>query len=53
MTYNFVIPVLGNAKSQSWKCFMFCVVGDDIDWSFAHCVLYLESGHQNRENQIL
>ena len=62
MTYNFVVPktVLGNGKSQSWKCFMFCVVGDNIDWSFAHCVLYTRierikycSGTTNITNYIL
>ena len=50
MTDNFVHPktVLGNAKSQTWKYFKFRVAGDDIDRSFAHCVLCLESGHQKR-----
>ena len=33
MTNNFINPesVLGNANSQTWKYFKFCVSGDDID----------------------
>ena len=50
MTSIFVDPktVLWNGKSQTWKYFKFCVAGDDIDRSFAYCVLCLESGHQKR-----
>lgn len=48
MTTSFVDPktVLGNVKSSTWKYFKFRVVGDDIDWSFAHCVLCLERGNK-------
>ena len=33
MADNFNDPetVLGNAKSQTWKCFKSCVFGDDIN----------------------
>ena len=47
MTDNFINPetVLGNAKSQTWIYFKFCVSGDDID---RKCALCLEGGYQKR-----
>ena len=50
MTENFVDAktVLGNSKSSTWKYFKFRVADDDIDRSFAHCVLCLESGQKKR-----
>ena len=50
MTENFLDAktVLGNPKSSTWKYFKFRVADDDIDRSFVHCVLWLESGQKKR-----
>ena len=40
--------VLGNPKSSTWKYFKFRAAEDDIDRSFVHCVLCLESGQKKR-----
>ena len=55
MTENFVDAktVLGSSKSSTCKYFKFRVADDDIDRSFAHCVLCLESGQKKRDNKVL